>query len=110
MADFYITAENVYDTAILLVGVDIEAIQYDHLENADLFITDLKTALDIFKHPIKDENFGEGSLRSIFEQHLKALLCATKNLYVILTDENKAFVQKYILEKCQKRKLFETLS
>ncbi len=99
MGDSFINLENVFDAAEVMTFVDTYAIKHNIVEDADEFISELKTALDNFNEPFKDRKPGRYSHTLLFDTHLTELLNATKNLYDILTDDGKETVKKYIENK-----------
>lgn len=101
MSDFYIKAENVFNTACFLAeaSADQYSIKPNESEVSENFVVKLKDALYNFKHPFEGKISREYSPILLFDENLTELLRATKNVFDILTDDSKKFVQAYVEEK-----------
>ena len=108
MLDSFITLENICDVAEFLITVDSYAIKPEILEDYDSknykeYVVELKIALDKIKAPVKDEHQSDYSSRVNFDENLKELVNATRNLYEILTDVGKETLKKFVTIQQNKR-------
>lgn len=94
MADVLINLKNAYHAAMVMMDIDPSFIKSIHKNDVIIFMDDLKKALDDYEKPftLPVENDPTTKL----DKYLSDLLKATQNIYHLLTDEGKNFVETYL--------------
>ncbi len=98
MKKSFITIGNVHDVAKILDGFHAYPIKLNMLEDYEDYIIEFDIALNNFNH---SSNEKINPHHSIYNQRLEDLLAASKNLYYVLTEDAKDFIEDELAKKLQ---------
>ena len=94
MTDLLINLNNAYHASQVMLDIQSSFIKLHHANDYNIFIDDLKKALDDYEKPFTLNNNHDEMTK--LDKYLYDLLKATRNIFNILNDEGKSFVTAYL--------------